>query len=195
MNKSNIILTGFMGTGKTTLGRHLAKVLGYDFVDTDEQIEAQTGQSVADIFAHEGEAAFRQLETRLVERLAAEHGLVIATGGGLVLNPVNVVLLEKSGLIVCLTAPPEELLARVSRQQHIRPLLQQTDPLAKINALLAQRAPAYAQFPQLETSGQNLNQLTQRLLDLRKTRSLGNSSVCRVRGSHGTVSCRPDGDS
>lgn len=172
MNKSNIILTGFMGTGKTTLGRHLAKVLNYDFVDTDQQIEAQTGQSIADIFANEGEAAFRQLETRLVKNLATEHELVIATGGGLVLNPLNVILLEKSGLIVCLTAPPEEILARVSRQQHIRPLLQQADPLARIKDLLAQRAPAYAQFPQLETSKQNLNQLTEHLLSLRKTLSL-----------------------
>jgi len=150
MNKSNIILTGFMGTGKTTLGRHLAKVLGYDFVDTDEQIEAQTGQGITDIFARQGEAAFRQLETRLVENLAAKHELVIATGGGLVLNPLNVVLLEKSGLIVCLTAPPEDILARVSRQQHIRPLLQQADPLAKINELLAQRPQPTRNFPSLK---------------------------------------------
>jgi shikimate kinase len=164
MNKTNIILTGFMGTGKSSMGRLLAQRLGYRFVDTDQLIEEQIGHSIAELFTRQGEAAFRKLEAKLVEELAQQNRLVIATGGGLVLNPDNVNRLSQTGRIFCLTARPEEILERVSGQQHIRPLLQETDPLAKIKELLEQRAPSYRQFPQISTSNLNPEQLLDNLL-------------------------------
>ena len=166
MSEQNIILTGFMATGKSSLGRLLAERLNYDFIDTDTEIERRRGCTVAAIFQNEGEAAFRALETELVRELSQRHRLVIATGGGLVMNPVNVELLQASGTIICLNAEPEEILARVSRQKHVRPLLQAPDPRAKIAELLAQRAPVYAQFRQLATSGQTHAELIARLLDI-----------------------------
>lgn len=166
MTEQNIILTGFMATGKSSLGPLLAKRLDYTFIDTDTEIESRHGCSVAAIFREEGEAAFRLLETELVRELAQRQRLVIATGGGLVMNPVNVTLLRTSGTIICLTAKPEEILARVSRQKHKRPLLQEPDPRAKIVELLAQRAPVYAQFQQLATSGRTREELIARVLDM-----------------------------
>ena len=168
MPRSNIILTGFMGTGKSTLGRLLAQKIGYDFVDTDIQIEKQIGQSITNIFQTQGEAAFRQLESELVEELAQQEGLVIATGGGLVLNPKNIVALSQTGRIICLTASPEEILARISKQPETRPLLLEKDPLAKINELLSQRDVVYKQFPQLSTSALSPDKLVDEILTLTK---------------------------
>ncbi|MDX2493960.1 MAG: shikimate kinase [Desulfuromusa sp.] len=167
MSQPNIILTGFMGTGKTTLGRLLAKRIDYEFIDTDALIEEQTGQTIAELFQTQGEAAFRTLESDLVEELAQKKGLVIATGGGLVLNPKNVALLNKTGQIICLTASPEEILARVSRQQNVRPLLQEPNPQAKITELLQQRDSVYQQFPQLSTSQLTREQLVNKILELK----------------------------
>ncbi|MEA3543753.1 MAG: shikimate kinase [Thermodesulfobacteriota bacterium] len=166
MSQTNIILTGFMGTGKTTLGRLLAKRIDYKFVDTDALIEAQIGQTIAKLFQTRGEAVFRRLEAKLVEELAQQEGLVIATGGGLVLNPGNVSVLSQTGQIICLTASPEEILVRVSKQQDVRPLLQEKDPQAKIIELLQQRASVYQQFPQLSTSKLIPDELVDKLLEL-----------------------------
>ena len=168
MPRSNIILTGFMGTGKSTLGRLLAQKIGYDFVDTDIQIEKQTGQSITTLFQTQGEATFRQLESELVEELAQQEGLVIATGGGLVLNPKNVAALCQTGRIICLTASPEEILTRISKQPETRPLLLEKDPLAKINELLRQRDVVYKQFPQLSTSALSPDKLVDEILTLTK---------------------------
>ncbi len=166
MTQPNIILTGFMGTGKTTLGLLLAEKIGYQFVDTDALIEQQAGQTIAELFQTKGEAAFRKLESELVEELAQKEGLVIATGGGLVLDPKNVAILSESGQIICLTASPEEILARVSKQQDVRPLLQEEDPQAKIIELLQQRDSTYRQFPQLSTSKLSREELIERLVKL-----------------------------
>lgn len=166
MSLANIILTGFMGTGKTTLGKLLAKCIGYEFVDTDALIESRAERSIAEIFATDGEAAFRKLESKLVIELAQKEGLVIATGGGLVLDPDNVTALSKTGRIICLTASTEEILARVSNQKTVRPLLQETDPQAKIAELLQQRATIYQQFQQLSTSNLSRDELVAKLLDL-----------------------------
>jgi shikimate kinase len=166
MPQTNIILTGFMGTGKTTRGQLLAEKIGYQFVDTDALIEQQTGKTIADLFQSYGETAFRKLESELVENLAEQQGLVIATGGGLVLNPNNVAMLSKTGKIICLTASPEEILARVSKQQGVRPLLQGENPLGKITQLLQQRDSVYRQFPQLSTSKFSRDQLVGEILKL-----------------------------
>lgn len=166
MQQPNIILTGFMGTGKSTLGRRLAQRLGYAFVDTDDQIEERCGCTIAAIFADRGEAWFRQQEEALVRDLAGRQGLVIATGGGLVMNPDNVAALQASGRIICLSATPSEILARVGRQQQVRPLLQGENPLADIHQLLEQRQQVYRQFPQLVTTGRSIDQLVDDLLGL-----------------------------
>ena len=164
MPTSNIILTGFMATGKSTLGRRLAKRIGYRFIDTDAEIEKRSGQAIAEIFETQGEASFRRLESELVKELAGQQRLVVATGGGLVMNPENVAALEKTGRIICLTAPPEEILARVTRQKQTRPLLDDPDPQSKISALLQQRARVYQQFPQLDTSQHPPEKLIEKLL-------------------------------
>ena len=164
MSQKNIILTGFMGTGKTTIGQLLAKKTGYQFVDTDALIEKQIGQTIADFFATQGEKVFRQLETDVVKKLAKESDLVIATGGGLVLNPENVALLEQTGTIFCLTASTEDILKRISQQHHIRPLLQEDNPLKKIKVLLQQRNPIYSQFKQIPTSKLSLEEVIESIL-------------------------------
>ena len=140
----NLALIGFMGTGKTSIGRLVAEQLHYDFVDTDELIESSTGRTIPEIFAQQGEAAFRQLEARLVEELAARTRTVISTGGGLPVNPANLASLKTHALVVCLWASPEKIFERVRAQNH-RPLLHDPDPMAKIRSLLAAREPAYRQ--------------------------------------------------
>ena len=166
MLPANIILTGFMATGKSTLGRLLAKRLGYHFVDTDAEIEKRTGMRIDRIFASQGEAVFRNLEKQLVRELAAGQEQVIATGGGLVMNPDNVTALEKNGRIVCLTAAPEDILARANAQRQTRPLLNSPDPQQRIAELLAERTPIYRQFPQLDTSRLSREELVESLLAL-----------------------------
>ena len=147
----NVVLTGFMGTGKTTVGRALADLLDFDFVDTDQVIEADHGP-IPMIFAEQGEAAFRIIEGRVAVELAERSGLVIATGGRLMLDPHNASTLEASGLVFCLTAPVSVILDRVlgDGTAH-RPLLDGDNPAGRITELLAERRAAYAQFEQVDT--------------------------------------------
>lgn len=138
----NIVLIGFMGTGKTVIGRHLARVLRRRFVDTDDEIEGLAGKTVAQIFREDGEAHFRAEESRLCRGLAAPQGLVVATGGGMVVNPENVAHLRRGGVLIGLTAAPEVILDRVSRKD-TRPLLRGSDKWARIEKLLRKRAGVY----------------------------------------------------
>ena len=140
----NVILTGFMGTGKTAVGKRLAKRLGWRFVDVDELIEAHAKMPVARIFAERGELVFRRLERRYVSRVARGEEQVIATGGGAFVDPQNRARLRAGGVTVCLTAKPCVILERIGKRLALRPLLQGGDPLERIQALLAQRARAYA---------------------------------------------------
>lgn len=155
MRRQNIILTGFMGCGKTTVGKLLARQLAYLFVDTDRLIEERSAMSVAEIFRVQGEAAFRELEATVARDLAAGEGMVIATGGRLMLDPENARILGRSGAVFCLAASPAEILQRVSRNSQARPLLDTADPLARIIELLQERAEHYARFPQIDTSGKS----------------------------------------
>ena len=141
-----------MGTGKSSVGRLVADQLHFTFLDTDELIENNTGKTIPEIFAKEGEAAFRQLEARVVEELALKSRTVIATGGGLPVNPANLASLKAHALVVCLWASPENIYERVRHQDH-RPLLQNADPLARIRALLAEREPSYRQADVLLNTG------------------------------------------
>ena len=139
----NLVLIGYMGTGKTTVGKKLARRLGMKFVDTDHEIERVTGLSINDIFDKHGEIRFRSEEKAAVRRITREDNMVIATGGGAVLDSENVELLQQDGLLVCLDAKPEIIHERTKRKK-TRPLLRTEDPLQKIIKMLADREPYYA---------------------------------------------------
>ncbi len=165
----NLILTGFMGSGKTSVGRELARRLNREFVDMDVLIESREGMTVAEIFRLKGEAYFRQLEAELCRELAARGGLVIATGGGALLPEENRQILGASGPVVCLTAPPEEIFRRLESADD-RPLLEGDDRWTGIQALLAQRAAAYQRIPlQVDTSGLTVDQVADRVLAMVET--------------------------
>lgn len=133
-----------MGSGKTSVGRIVADQLHFEFLDTDELIEARMGKSINDIFAANGEAAFRDIEHNIVQELSARSRTVISTGGGLPVNPGNLSSLKEHALVVCLWASPEKSWERVRNQNH-RPLLKGSDPLGKVRALLAEREKFYKQ--------------------------------------------------
>lgn len=133
-----------MGSGKSAAGRLAADVLHFTFLDTDNVIEARAGKSVGDIFAQDGEPAFRQWERRIVEELTRREKTVIATGGGLPADPANLASLKTHALVICLWASPETIWERVRSHDH-RPLLNEPDPLAKIRELLAAREAHYRQ--------------------------------------------------
>jgi len=162
---ANIILTGFMGTGKTTVGKLLAQRLKYEFVDTDVFIEGRAGRSIAEIFAELGEAAFRQMETEAALELANRDELVISTGGGLMLDDGNVAALGENGRIFCLTATPNEILARIQKDGETRPLLADENPLERIMAILQERKEKYSQFEQIDTSGKTLMQIADTIME------------------------------
>ena len=140
----NLYLVGFMGTGKTSVGRHVAEHLGFDFLDTDELIQSHTGRTIADIFAKDGEPAFRELERKVVQELSTREKTLISTGGGLPTNEENLSALKSFALVICLWASPEKIWERVKNQSH-RPLLHDADPQQKIRELLATREPFYKQ--------------------------------------------------
>jgi shikimate kinase len=140
----NIALIGFMGTGKTSVGRLVAEQLRFDYLDTDEVIQSGTGRTITDIFEADGEPAFRALEQQVVSELTGREQTVIATGGGLPVNPGNLVSLKTHSLVVCLWSSPEKIWERVHHQNH-RPLLYDENPQAKIRELLAAREPFYKQ--------------------------------------------------
>jgi shikimate kinase len=140
----NIVLVGFMGTGKSAVGAALAERLGRPLLDTDALIEQRAGRPIAQIFAAEGEAAFRDLETAIVAEVAAQGPLVIATGGGVLGRDENVARLKASGRLVCLTAHPDVILTRTAPWED-RPLLASApDPRAAVERLLQARAARYA---------------------------------------------------
>lgn len=137
-----IVLVGLPGSGKSTVGRHLARRLGLAFLDTDHYIEQQQGCSVRVFFEREGEAAFRDLEQATLTELVQRPGVVLSTGGGAVLRAANRQALQQHGWVVYLKSSPEELYRRL-RHDTTRPLLQVGDPLKKLKELFAQRDPFY----------------------------------------------------
>jgi len=141
---ANLALIGFMGTGKTSVGRLVADNLGFEFLDTDELIQSHTGRTIADIFAKDGEPAFRALEKQVIQEISTRAKTVIATGGGLPTNAENLAVLKSFALVVCLWASPEKIWERVRHQSH-RPLLHDANPQKKIRELLAVREPFYKQ--------------------------------------------------
>ena len=148
----NLALIGFMGSGKSSVGRLVAEQLHFTFLDTDEVIETRAGKPITDIFAQDGEPAFRQWERRVVEELTRRKRTVIATGGGLPADETNLASLKTHALVICLWASPETIWERVQGHNH-RPLLNERDPPGKIRELLAAREPFYRQADVLVNTG------------------------------------------
>ena len=138
----NIVLTGFMGTGKTAVSRELSGILGWNSIDIDCEIEKSRGMKIAEIFREFGEQAFRDIETEMIKKISMNRNLIISTGGGAVLRQENMDALRETGVIVCLSATPETIFARTSKSND-RPLLQVEDPMKKISELLSFRKPYY----------------------------------------------------
>ncbi len=139
----NIALTGFMGCGKTAVGRVVAKVSGFEFLDTDQFIEEHVGKTIPRIFEEQGEETFRRYEREVVVRLAERESTVIATGGGLLVNEQNMDTMKQYAMVFCLWASPDSIWRRVKDQSH-RPLLQTENPRQRIIDLLEERKPAYS---------------------------------------------------
>jgi shikimate kinase len=167
----NIVLTGFMCTGKTSVGKLLAEKLGYQFVDTDDLIEQRVGMKISDIFAVYGEPYFRDVETEVVKEVAKKDKFVISTGGGVVLRKVNMDELRKNGIIVNLTAKPETIYNRLKNQPGVRPLLNKPNPMNEIIKLLSQREEYYKNCDlRIETDNFTVEQIVQQILDYIKTK-------------------------
>jgi shikimate kinase len=168
--EENIVLIGFMGTGKTSLGKQVATRLNYEFLDTDQLIETQTGLSIPAIFEVHGEAYFRRLESEIAVRLSTVSRKVISTGGGFPLNPSNIDVMRRQGFVVLLQASPEVIYHRVKDQAE-RPLLMVPDPLQKIRGMLKERESFYrnADFV-LNTDDAGVEDLSNRLIEEWKRR-------------------------
>ncbi len=160
----NIFLVGMMGAGKTSVGRMLARNLGKTFYDSDQVIEARTGVKISLIFELEGESGFRARETAILEELTSLRGIVLATGGGVVLREANRQVLRSRGTVVYLRASVNELWNR-TRHDRNRPLLQTADPLTRLRELHTQRDPLYLEVADLtiETGSQSVKSLVLRL--------------------------------
>ena len=157
--RPNIVLVGFMGTGKTSIGRRLSSQLRMRYVDTDDVVERDSHRRISDIFAEDGEPAFREIESDAVRKVSKLHNHVISTGGGVVLKEANMIELKRNGVVFCLTASAKEIYRRVGHQTH-RPLLQTPDPLAKIQAMLAERQPYYAKADHMiSTTGRSFGEI------------------------------------
>jgi len=167
MSRRNIVLTGFMGCGKTTVGKILAQKLHYQFVDTDQLIEKRCGMTVQEIFAARGEGTFRKMESEVAEQVGKKEGLIISTGGGMMINPHNIAALQQNGRIFCLVATPEEIFKRISGEKiGKRPLLDSANPLERIIELTREREKNYRQFLQIDTSGKSIEEITAHLIKI-----------------------------
>lgn len=153
-----------MGSGKTEVGKQLAHRLGYTFIDTDVLIEERTGKSISDIFSHEGEKSFRDVETLILEKLSGITEHVISTGGGVVTREENILQIKKTGLVVWLKASPETIFKRISTETH-RPLLKVDDPLEQIKMLMSKREQAYARADfAIDTDGIKIDDLVNTII-------------------------------
>ena len=177
----NIILVGFMGSGKSVVGRALARLTGLSMVDADAELVRRAGRPISQIFEEDGEETFRELERSVIRDLCSQSGKVIAAGGGAFVDPINRELMLAKGQVICLTARPDTILGRVSQAQGsanpnegsaqgaapVRPLLAGDNPIERIKELLAQRAESYAlALYTVETDELTPEQVAQRILEL-----------------------------
>ncbi len=166
MTHQNIVLTGFMGTGKTAVGKAVAERLGRIFIDMDDVIQRKTGKEISAIFAEDGESAFRTMEAELCLELSQEHSVIIATGGGALVPPRNRELMSRSGVVICLTASADEIAQRLLFATD-RPLLATADRAQRITALMEQRAAAYSALPHhISTSGRTPEEVAEAVIRL-----------------------------
>lgn len=163
----NIVLIGFMGTGKSRIGKQLAKELGMKYIDTDQMIEKKEGKSIPEIFQQEGEEYFRRIEAEVVNRVSRLDQYVISTGGGVVLKPENIKALKKNGYLVCLQAAPEVILKRTTEEKEERPLLKGfADRRERIKELLQKRDPLYKQADfTIDTSYLSISQTVRKIIE------------------------------
>ncbi len=161
----NLYLIGMMGSGKSSTGRPLAQRLGYGFVDADGVVEALAGRPIPQIFETEGEQGFRMLESQVLQAIGARHSLVVATGGGVITQPENWGVLHQ-GIVIWLAPERDQLLARLLSDPGERPLLQERDPAAALDAILETRAPLYAEADLRITVGnETVNAVTEKILE------------------------------
>ena len=166
-DNKNIIFTGFMGTGKTTVGKMLAQKLGREFIDTDQLIEERQGLTIPEIFEQLGEPAFRKMEAAVARELGHREGLVISTGGRLMLDPANVDALSVNGRVFCLVATPQEILSRIeSDTDHHRPLLDVPNPGEQIVELLQERRKGYQRFLKMTTDEKQPADITEDFIEI-----------------------------
>jgi shikimate kinase len=163
--KRNVVLCGFMATGKSSVGKQLAALLEYEFLDMDAIIEAETGMSIPEIFSSQGEPAFRALECQVVEQVAQRNECVIATGGGTIVNPKNLENLKHSGIVIALTADPQTILLRTGSGES-RPMLGEGDRMQRILALMEKRSAAYAMADMtVDTSAYSIQEVAEIIMD------------------------------
>ena len=164
--KTNVALIGFMGAGKTAVGRLLAEKLNKKLVELDSLIEHKAGKSIADIFQEDGEIAFRQLEIEVTKEVAGNKNQVIACGGGIVLNKINIDRLKDEAVVVYLTASPEIIQERVSIDEGIRPLLKKSNKALTIRELLEFRQPFYERAAdiKIDTSELDIEAVAQQII-------------------------------
>ncbi|MEQ8236276.1 MAG: shikimate kinase [Syntrophomonadaceae bacterium] len=169
----NLVLIGFMGTGKSTVGIRLAQKMKREFIDMDREIEEVCGMSVAEIFKRCGEVRFRSEESLLAAKLGEKQDKVISTGGGAVLFAENVDSLRKNGILICLDADPADIFSRVNRKKGSRPLLKKNMTIEDIENLLKQREPYYAQADiRISTSGKDLDRVVREIMEIIQAKNL-----------------------
>ena len=157
----NIVLVGFMGTGKSVVGKRLAKQLNMEFVSTDDIVEKKENRTIAKIFEESGEPYFRKIEKEAVKEISGLDNAVIAAGGGVVLDEENMSSLRKNGVIICLNAAPQVIYERTKKHKH-RPLLNVDNPVQKIKELLDSRSAFYARADyQIDTSDKSIMKVTE----------------------------------
>jgi shikimate kinase len=164
--KSNIALIGFMGTGKTAVGKILAKKLNWRLVELDSVIEQIAGKSIPEIFNHDGEITFRELEIEAVKKVARGKKQVIACGGGVVLNTINIDRLKQTSVVINLTASVEKILQRTIATKETRPLLNVDDPALRIRELMKFRKPLYERGADITiaTSKLDINAIAEKII-------------------------------
>ena len=173
--KTSIALVGFMGTGKTAVGQLLAKKLNRKFIELDSLIEQKAGKSIPEIFQQDGEMAFRELEIEVTKEIAERKDAVIACGGGIVLNKINIDRLKEGSMIVYLTASPKVILKRVSNEAGRRPLLEVDNPTLTIQNMLKSRKPFYQRAAdiQINTSKLGIKTVAEEIIEkLKENKSL-----------------------
>jgi len=162
----NLYLVGFMGTGKTSVGKEVAKKKKLNFLDLDELIELKEKRTILDIFAKEGEPYFRRTEKKALREVSAENDFVVACGGGIVLDKDNIAVMKRTGTVVCLSASSRVIMERTLKDGH-RPLLKVADPKKQIELLLKMRAPYYALADKtIDTSKLSVKEVAQKVLRL-----------------------------